>query len=89
MTLPASTSPRALPGVSKVNCRVPAGGRQQLLRRAGIGHVLAFDAGALEQQLGHQMAAGADAGRAPVELPGPRLGVVDEFLERLHAEAPD
>ena len=60
------------------------GGRQHLLGGRLIGHVHGLDAGALDHQLGHQVAAGADAGRAVVELAGPRLGVGDQLRERAH-----
>ena len=55
-------------------------------RPALVGHVHHLDAGLLHEQLRRQIVERADAGRAEAELAGPRPGVGDELLHRLHRQ---
>ena len=55
-------------------------------RRAAIRHMGDLDAGRMHEHREPEMAGGADAGRAEIELAGLRLGERDELRERLRLD---
>ena len=52
-----------------------------------IGDVLQLDVGRIHQQFGRNMAEGADAVAAVIQLAGVFLGVADEILRRVDRKA--
>ncbi len=83
-SVPASICDLALVETPKNSCVVPADRRHGAGVHVAIGHVHDIDAGDLVEELAGQMRHRADAGRGAVELARIGLGVIDQFLDRMH-----